>query len=250
MLDLASAQGAKGATVSDTGDAVDEETTAGRDTDRRDFLKKTLVAGTAIWTAPVVTTLPGGRAWAQTYGVCNCDADAFGLLVSIPTLGINQTLGVDGCVANVALGNNSVAAVSATTVCGAAFSTVGGGCSAEASIASLTVRTGPTATPTLKVEARVLLTTASATCAPCTTTGDFSALAVRVSGSLIGSPINVNVGTACNLVLGSGLVIVNEQFCAGSTLNVNALHINVPGVLTVIASHAAAGATGCPCTTC
>jgi hypothetical protein len=222
-----------------------------RGTDRRDFLKKSIIAGTAVWTTPVVTTLPSGRAWAQEYSVCNCNADAFGLFVSIPPLGITQTLGVDGCVADVTLGNNTIAGVRAKTVCGADFSTVNGGCSAEASIATLLVRAGSAVAPTLRVDASVLLTTASATCNPCNTMGTFSAASVKVSGSLVGAPITVNVGAACNLdVANLGLVIVNEQICSGDTLNINALHIKVPGVIDVIAAHSAAGATGCPCTTC
>jgi hypothetical protein len=214
--------------------------------DRRDFLKRSLVAGAAVWSAPIVTSLPGGRAWAQTYEVCNCNADAYGLFVSIPGLGIIQTFGVDGCLASVNLGNNTTAAVQADTVCGADFSTVGGGCSGEATIKRVVIRAGPNALPTLRVDARVLLTTASASCNPCGTTGGFSAASVAVSGSLIGSPINVNVATACNLSV-AGLVIVNEQSCSGDTLNINAVHVNVPGVIEVIAAHSAAGATGCPC---
>ncbi|MGH2727438.1 MAG: twin-arginine translocation signal domain-containing protein [Actinomycetota bacterium] len=225
------------------------ERETGHDSSRRDFLKKSLVGGAVLWSAPVVTSLPGGKAWAQTYGVCNCDASAFGLFVSIPALGIAQTFGEDGCVANVPLGNNTVAFVRATTVCGADFSSVNAGCSSEATIATLVVRAGPAVAPTLLVNAQVLFTTASATCSPCGTTGAFSAASVTVSGSLVGGPINVDVGAACNTSV-AGLVTVNEQFCVGGTLNVNAVHVNLPGIIEVIAAHSEAGATGCPCTTC
>lgn len=224
----------------------------GPDTGRREFLKKSLVTGAVLWSAPAVTTLPGGKAWAQTYGVCNCNASAYGLFVSIPALGINSFFGEDTCLANVPVGNiNTGPYVQATTVCGADFSSVNAGCSAEATIATLTVRVGPRLAPTLLVNATVLLTTASATCAPCNTTGDFSIASLTVGGSLVGGTINVNVNNACNLdVANLGLVIVNEQTCNGDTLSVNALHVQVPGVIDVIAAHSEAGATGCACATC
>lgn len=217
---------------------------------RRDFVKKSLAVGAVVWSAPVVTSMPGGRAWAQQYPGCACNADAYGLFVSIPALAIEQTFGVGGCVANVNQGSSPTASVVATTVCGTSFSTVNAGCSAEATIATLDVIVGPKATPTLRVRAGVLLTTASASCSPCGTTGDFSAAFVTVSGSLVGGTINVNVGAACNTSIAGGIVVVNEQTCDGNQLNVNALHINVPGVIEVIAAHSAAGAENCPCTTC
>ena len=227
----------------------DEKTT--EDSGRRDFLKRSLVTGAVLWSAPVVSSLPSGKAWAQTYGVCDCNASAFGLFVSIPLLGISQTLGEDTCVADVNLGNATTARVRATTVCGADFSSVDAGCSAEATIATLTVGVGPRLAPTLTVNAAVLLTTASASCGACGTTGGFTAASVAVGGSLVGGPISVNVGAACNTDVASlGLVIVNEQVCNGATLSINALHVNVPGVIEVIAAHSEAGATGCPCTTC
>ena len=67
---------------------------------RRDFLKKSLVAGAVVWGAPAVTSLPGGRAWAQTYGQCLCNGDAYGLRVIIPGIGFDQTFGVDGSLIN------------------------------------------------------------------------------------------------------------------------------------------------------
>jgi hypothetical protein len=149
------------------------------------------------------------------------------------------------------LGDNTTARVRTQTVCSDDFDSVNAGCSGEATIASIGVRTGPTATPSLLVNATVLFAGASALCAPCGTSGDFSAANVTLSGSLVGGTINVNVGAACNTDVGGlGLVVVNEQFCTGETLTVNALHITVPGVLDVIAAHAEAGSTGCPCATC
>lgn len=230
---------------------VSDDLKAPEDQNRRDFLKKSLAAGAIVWTAPVVTSLPGGRAWAQTYHVCDCLADGFGLFISIPALGINTTLGADGCVADVNLGNNTLARVRATTVCAADFSTQQAGCSAEASIATLLVNVGPSATPTLRVVANVLLTTASSACQTCGTTGGFSAASVTVSGSLVGGTISVPVGVSCNTdVAGLGLVVVNEQFCTGTQLTVNAVHVTVPGIIEVIAAHSAAGATGCACAAC
>lgn len=221
------------------------------DSGRRDFLKRSLVTSAVLWSAPVVTSLPGGKAWAQTYESCTCGAEAYGLFVSIPLLGVSQYFGEDTCVANANVGNNTVARVRATTICGADFDSVDAGCSAEATIATLNVRVGPLAVPTLTVAANVLLTTASAACAPCGTIAGFSLASLTVGGTLVGGPINVNVNAACNLdVAGLGLVIVNEQTCNGPTRSVNALHITVPGIIEVIAAHSEAGATGCPCTTC
>lgn len=51
-------------------------------TSRREFLKKSAVAGAVVWSAPAIATLPGGGAWAQTYGNgCDCEENAFALFL-------------------------------------------------------------------------------------------------------------------------------------------------------------------------
>lgn len=49
------------------------------ETTRRDFLKRAALGGAVIWSAPTITTLPGGVAWADHYqptGVCDAEATA------------------------------------------------------------------------------------------------------------------------------------------------------------------------------
>jgi hypothetical protein len=224
------------------------------DTNRRDFLKKSLAAGAVVWSAPVVTSLPGGRAWAAQYRDCTCTGDAFGLRVKIPLLSIDQTFGVDGCVANVSVGNATVAAVTASAVCASDASSVNGGCSGLAQIASLDVRAGSAALPTLTVSATILEATASSLCEPpCSTTGNSTIARLTIGGTLVPGGLQVIATSGCNNdILNLGLIVFNEQTCDGNLLNVNALHITVPGVIEVIASHAEAGVDvpACPCPAC
>ncbi|MGH2691705.1 MAG: choice-of-anchor P family protein, partial [Actinomycetota bacterium] len=191
-------------------------------TSRREFIKRSLVAGAAVWSTPSILTLSGARTWANSYPGACCNADAFGLRVIIPALGIDQTFGVGGCVADVSVGAAGTATVEAAVVCGDAPTPAGGPCEASASIATLDVVVGPTLLPTLTVSATVLTSEASAACPPgCDTMGSSSIATLSVNG------INVNVSLACNLdALGLGLLTVNEQTCAGDTLEVNALHVD------------------------
>jgi len=215
-----------------------------RSDSRRDFLKKSVVVGAAVWTAPAVLSLPGGKAWAQQYPVCNCNADAYGLRVIIPLLSFDQTFGVGGCIADTgSLGSPTIATVRAKVVCGEASSSVDGVCSADANVDKVLITVGNPAT--LRIAATVLQTSAGAACGTCNTTGNFSIVNLQVNGTTI------NVGGVCNFhPLGLTAVTINEQTCNGDTLSVNAIHVNVPGVIEVIVSHSEAGATGCPCTTC
>lgn len=213
---------------------------------RREFLKKGAAAGTLVWAAPSIATLPGGRAWAQTYPRdCPCTADAFGLRVIIPPLGINETFGVGGCVADVNVGVAGTATVTSATVCGEADSDGSdGACSANASIETLNVVVGPPLAPTLTVAASVLTSEATAQCDPCNNTGTSTIASLVVNG------ITVTALSECNNdVLGLGLITLNEQTCAGDTLSVNALHITVSGIIEVIVAHSEAGGVGC-CTPC
>lgn len=219
------------------------------DEDRRELLKKGALGGALVWATPSVATL--SRAAGQTAtpappGECDCRASAFGLRVVIPALGIDQTLGVGGCVAEagVTVGAVGTATVKAKAVCGNT-STSGTSCSASASIAELDVVVGPALLPTLTVSATVLTSSASGSCDPCATTGTSSLASLKVNN------IAVNVTGACNLdALNLGLVKVNEQTCSGGTLSVNALHVNVAGIVEVIAAHSQAAAAGCPCIAC
>jgi hypothetical protein len=214
------------------------------DQSRRDFLRKTAKAGVAVWAVPVITTVRAGPAWAQTQGTgpptpkqC-CTASAYGLRVIIPLLSIDSTFGIDGCLADTGvLGQVGVATVRATAVCGETSKPDGGPCVGSASVASLRVTFGTTV-----IAATVLGAMASAACAPgCDTAGDSSIVSLNLNGT----PINVSSGA--NFAVGP--LIVDEQVCNSGLLTVNALHINVPGIIEVIVSHTVAGATGCPCVT-
>lgn len=237
------------------------------DASRRDFLKKSLVTGAVIWSAPVVTSMPGGRAWAQEYVACVCNSSAFGLRVIIPLLSFDQTFGIDGCFADTGvLGIPDTVTVSAQVICGSDASQ-DGDCSARADITLLDVIVGPVVPVTapdgtLRVQAGVLHSEASATCDDCVSpVGDSTAASARVAGTAVGGPITVDVDTACNLdVLNLGIVKVNEQTCnPDGSLSVNALHVRFPAtgdpLVEVIAAHSQAGSvrsdgTVCPCVTC
>lgn len=224
------------------------------DSGRRDFLKKSIVAGAVVWGAPAVTSLPGGKAWAQSYNDCLCTADAYGLRVIIPIIGLDQTFGVDGSLVNVSPIAIPVVggSVAATAVTGTDSSSAGGACAGMASVATLNLQVGPTLAPILTVTAAVITSQASATCPfPCGTAGSSSLANLVVNG------ININATSQCNNdVLNLGLVILNQQTCdADGNLTVNAIHITVPGIIEVIVSHSVAGAgspggSNCPCVAC
>jgi hypothetical protein len=223
------------------------------DTSRRDFLKKSVAVGAAVWAAPTVMSLPAGRAWAQQYPVCNCSADAYGLFVSV----LGQEVGTFGQATSCLLpagpvGIAETALVTANLVCGSASSSVDGSCNAAAGlVSSVDIVIGPSLAPTLRVQASVLTSQASASCPPCSTQGTSSVATLTVSGSLVGGTISLNAVSTCNLDVGGlGLVIVNEQTCDADTLSVNALHVTVAGIAEVIVGHAEAGATGCGCVPC
>lgn len=220
------------------------------DSGRRDFLKKSLAAGAVVWSAPAVTSLPGGRAWAQTYECPTpagpCQAAATGLILTATApLNINLTLGEapDPCVLNPNLGF-----LTAATICGEVDSTA---CTAHGFIENLVLTL-----PGLVVTAVVLDARASTSgdCPPCGTSGSATIVGVVINGTPITIPSD-----PCNDVLvnvpGVATVILNEQRCDGDTLTVNALHVRavVPVIGTVIdliAGQAIAGRTGCTCTTC
>jgi hypothetical protein len=227
------------------------------DSGRRDFLKKSLVTGAVVWGAPAVTSLPGGRAWAQTYEPCTCNADGYGLSLSL--LGGPPTIfGQNGSVVNVNVPIPVVGgSVVATAVTGSATDSIDGACSGLGQIAAATVTVGPSLAPQLVLSVTVLTATASANCQPCATTGSSTIATASASGSLVGGNIDVLADATCNTdVLGLGIIVVNEQSCDANpgTLSVNALHVTVPGVIDLILGHAEAGALGttdgCPCHEC
>jgi hypothetical protein len=217
---------------------------------RRDFLKRSAVAGAVVWAAPAVTSIPAGRAWSQTYEEpCVCTASGFGLRIVVPLLGIDQTydtgaadppvLDVDTGVLNLPIGTLRVQARVITANDGVPAE---GGCHATASLAGLLIM--GTALPLLirPIRAATLASEAHARCDDCNTGG-----ASVIAGLQIGAA-TIPVGV-CNLGV-AGVVTVNEEFCADGMLNVNALHVNIPGVVEIIVAHTEAGATNCSCVAC
>jgi hypothetical protein len=202
-----------------------------------------------------VTSLPGGRAWAQQYPVCNCNADAFALSVSI----LGGAPIVLGAATSCVLGPLPIVVppvtVNAAIVCATASSTVDGACSADSGIVStlsvVVANSNPLLPPLLSVVASVLTSQVTANCSPCATVGDSNIASLTINS--IG--VNVNSLTCNNDVLGLGIVKFDEQTCSGDTLGVNALHVGFPSIVSptivdVIVAHSEAGATGCGCTPC
>ena len=225
------------------------------DSGRRDFLKKSIVAGAVVWGAPAVTSLPGGRAWAQTYGCPDpagpCVTNAYGLQITVPAIGTLTFPGAPGpsptCVINPTVpGIINLAA----TICGDV-----GDCTASGYIENLDLDIlGALGIPILSLQATVLRATA-------TTTGDCVGQCATAGSSVIaGLVINggaINVTSPCNTVipvvpaLPIASLALNEQTCTGDTLTVNALNLTIPSLgIQVIAGHAEAGREGCTCTTC
>lgn len=226
---------------------------------RRDFLKKSAVAGAVVWTAPVVTSLPGGRAFAQTPGsqcptpAGTCTSDAFGLRVTAPIIGTLTFGQAPTCLLNPVI-NQSILHVTAATICGETTSSpcVGHGFIEQLSL-SIDNPTNPLLPDILTVTADVLDAQAQNNGA-CVT--DCAATGSSVVANVVINGINVNVNAPCNTVpIGFApllVVTVNEQFCdSNGVLNVNALHISSAALgIDVILGHAAATRGGCACTTC
>ena len=221
---------------------------------RREFLKKSAVVGGLAWSAPAIASLPAGRAWAQTYPpVCTCTASAFGMRITIPPIGFDQTYdtgNADPPVVSVDTGSIDLGVllgtirVQANVVTAATGVPPQGGCHGVAALDFL--RISGTALPLIvrPIQTAEIAAEAHASCDGCNTGGGSS-----IAGLLIGTPpVIIPIGV-CNLSV-AGLVVVGEQFCTDDVLTVNALHVNIPGIIEVIVGHAEAGATDCPCTTC
>ena len=220
-----------------------------REDNRRDFLKKSVLAGGLVWVAPAISTVSsaGAQAPGTPVSAC-CRSSAFGLQVSLLN-GAAQTFGVGGCVAQVDLkagGTSFLPAVTvkASTVCGNSSSPAGGPCTATASLVNLEI--GGTLIATTfpgGIAATALSSSAAADCQACRTTGSSTLVGLRVG------TVNVSA-SVCNLSI-LGLVAVNEQVCnADGILTVNALRVTIPGVINLIVSQSQAGAPGCACLTC
>lgn len=222
------------------------------DDSRREFLKKSALVGGLAWSAPAVVSLPGGRALAGSPMPCACVASAFGLRIIIPPLGIDQTFdtgSADPSVASVDTGSLSLGALGTIRVVANVVNANDGvppqgGCHGTASLTFLRIGGTALPLPVRPIQAGLIQAEAHANCDGCNTGGGSAVAGLRIGTPAITIPVGV-----CNFSV-AGLVVVGEQICEGDSLNVNALHVNIPGIIEVIVAHAEAGATDCPCTTC
>lgn len=225
------------------------------DTGRRDFLKKSLAAGAIVWGAPVVTSLPGGRAWAQTYPCPNpagpCVADAFGLQITVPAIGTLTFPSAPGPSPTCVINPTVPPIINlAATICGDI-----GDCTANGYVENLDLDiVSALGLPILSLQATVLSATATTAgdCPPCGTTGSSIIAGLVINGGAINvtSPCNTVIPVVPALPIAS--LALNEQTCAADgTLTVNALNLQIPSLgIQVIAGQAQAGREGCTCTTC
>lgn len=252
-------------------------------TSRREFLKKSAVAGAVVWSAPAIATLPGGGAWAAQYGpgACDCTENAYALkvfaagIINISEIVLPQNGATS--VATVNVGNGLIVAnvLNATT----------DNCAARASVLDLTVNLGDIlqvggllnlglTLPT--IFATVLESTASAN-------GGCPEANANIARLELGGSNLLTVGTGPNTgvnldILGAVIaqVIINEQGtdCVNGQTSAfaNALHIhielnlgnvigtgglinlgglvnltNLTQVIDVVVSHAEVAGCNCPC---
>lgn len=229
---------------------------------RRSVLRRgAVVGGTLVWAAPAVQSISRTALAAGTpvdpADDC-CTADAFGMRVELLLLGLGPEtfIGRPDCtiVSEATVGTLAGEVfVTADGVCSTVDSPAGGPCTGSASVATLDIQYKDVlGISQLRVQAETLTADATATCDPCSVRGTSTIQSLALSGALVlGGPITVDasvLASACNLdVAGLGLVKVNEQTCDNGRLMVNALHVNVAGVLDVVASHAEAEVIGQDC---
>lgn len=221
------------------------------DATRREFLKRSAVAGAVVWSAPAIASLPGGRAWAQDYDPCpgcaECDAQA----TAVNVLGIAIGQVDSGCDCGIGPINQTVGTVNvkASVACAKADDDA---CTASTYLENVEILVG--SVPLLGdvfVKAQTL-----SSCVSCGTGDSYVLnLAVHVgtqdpdplvlSANCNGTPVRVTVGG-----IDLADVVFNEQVCAGGTLTVNALRVTILGTGDVIVGQSKAGGTGCACTAC
>lgn len=230
---------------------------------RRTVLRRgAVVGGSLVWAAPAVQSI-SRAALASNHGTpvdpppplgdC-CTADAFGLRVAIPLLGIAPvTFGAaNSSVVSADVGSIvplvGGARVQATAINGNAAEQAGGPCVGTASVADINVQLQATLV-TLNLSATVISTSATATCGDnCTVTGSSSIASLTLNGQTLDVP---NLLSQCNVdLLGLGLVTFNRQVCNGDTLTVDAININVLGLLQVVVARSVAQGNGCACQAC
>lgn len=200
---------------------------------RRDILKRGAAGGALLWSAPAILTI--ARAGAQSSPCPGCTSSAFGLRLNA------TTLGEGGCEAA-----ETVGPVTANVICGQ----TGTGCSANASIADVTIVSD-------EVVGTVTAVSSSAEVAcDCATGGSGPSGTATLAGLslLVGDiPLEESGPLPCNQVLIDALgvkIVLNEQTCDGGVLTVNAVHIIAPVLGDLILAQSQADVAGCTCATC
>ncbi|MBW3578452.1 MAG: twin-arginine translocation signal domain-containing protein [Actinobacteria bacterium] len=207
------------------------------DQSRRDFLKRSAVAGAVAWSAPAILSLPGGMSWAAHYPCpCpNCDAQAAAARIGGSTLA-----GADNqctCVVNASL-SAGTPSLTAQVAC------------AEADDEHCTARTFLEGVRIQIAENTFITATTLSSCVTC---GEGDAFVADLALEVDGLSTKLQIDGTCNATVlgleGLATAVFNEQQCDNGVLTVNALRITVDGV-DVIVGQSRAGGTGCPCQAC
>lgn len=232
---------------------------------RRDFLKRSALAGAVVWTAPVVTTLPAGAAWAGQYqqvGTCQPEATALRVIRGGQQIACwGQTRNpMDGEICAVRLGrtgNDSFRIASQTPLivgpvqisvdiaCGQVFA-YDGTCRAAARVVDLTIEfygdrdddprdglldldlTG--GHPTSKLRFQMLSSEVRGSTSQDVPTFGTSSLA-GVTIYRLGDAQSLFLAADCGFdvtLLKHVRIIANEQICQDDCLTVRALRIVIP----------------------
>lgn len=241
-------------------DSMELEETAGvatHDTGRRDFLKRSAAVGALAWSAPAITSLAAGRAWAQTYP-CDCRSASTGLIVRVPDLGTNMVIDngvVDPCMNEFHSGLLTVALgqtlqVDATTVCADdTRDATAGTCQGTASIQTLDIN-GTLLGELAPIRATALTTVGNASCNP--TSAETTLASLSVAGNAVPIPNPCNFDVLLSLGLGAlGQLVIGRQVCgANNTLTAQAMYVNLlGGVAEIIAAQSILSGGGA-CTAC
>ena len=219
---------------------------------RREFIKRTAVAGTVVWAAPAIFTVSSASAASPTPIPCpNCDSSAYGLATFGTVAGLPLNLGPIGATSDAenCLLNLNAGVITSSDVCGRTADT-DKHCRASASVSGLGI-----VVPGVNVQAGVTRSRATWACDCSAREGIADILGLTVNGN------PVNIGTAPNttlVVINTALIDVivtaNRQSCVGGVFSVDALVVQIiltPLIglgtnLTVVVAHSQIS-NGCPC---
>lgn len=250
---------------------------------RRDFLKKSLAVGGALWAAPAIASLPSGAAFGQTGspqpGQCpgECSGTAFGVFVPLLSAGpFPATAGVcgptapvqfeeDNCELSLGLGDDPTvpgnSGLTAQLACGCvAFEDTADSdtCTAHGSVAGVNGRLSPDGdpmTPDLHVTSTTLASSTSQSCPSCDTSRASTVETLAITfpdGTTV--PVAVTPGANSTIIVDGFRAVVNEQGCTASgnpftaALSVyNDTSPLLPTGLLMQFGYSEAGASDCDC---